>query len=242
MAINLLQIKNLHVKTHDKKILNGIDLKVKKGELHAIMGPNGSGKSTLAFSVMGHPNYKIIKGEVIFKGKKLNNLSPDKRAKLGMFLGFQHPLPLEGIDMFNLMQAGYQAQNKKQNFIELKNQISKIFKKLNLGEKLEERSLNQDFSGGEKKKAELAQLELIRPKLAILDEIDTGLDINALKLVAKNIAKMRADMGIILITHYNRILKHLKPDFVHVMIEGRIVQSGDYKLAEEIEQKGYGKF
>jgi len=239
MSKNLLQIKNLHVWVEDKKVLNGVNLKVKKGELHAIMGPNGSGKSTLAFSVLGHPGYRVTRGEISFQGKRINSLSTDKRAQLGIFLGFQHPLSLEGVTMSNLVQASLNAIKIPFNIIDLYKNVADGFQDVGLDRSFSERSLNQDFSGGEKKKTELLQLKLLQPRLAILDEIDTGLDVGALKRVAGELQKMRDKMGIVLITHYQRILKHLKPDFVHVIIDGRIVKSGDYKLAQDIESRGY---
>ncbi|MEK7567193.1 MAG: Fe-S cluster assembly ATPase SufC [Patescibacteria group bacterium] len=232
----LLEVKNLSSSVEGKPILGGINLVVNKGEAHVIMGPNGSGKSTLALCVMGHPSHKIEEGEIFFENKKLNSLKPDERAKLGIFLGFQNPLALEGVSFFSLMQSARNAPD----IFELRKNISEKFLKLGLADDFIMRGVNDGASGGERKKLELAQMQMLEPKLAIFDEIDTGLDVDALKKIGEEIADLKnKGTAVILITHYQRILNYVRPDKVHIMMAGRIVKSGGTDLAEKINESGY---
>jgi len=246
-----LVINNLHAKSDDEEILKGLNLKIKPGEIHAIMGPNGSGKSTLCNAVMGHPNVKITKGEVLLNKKDLLKLSPDKRAAEGLFLGFQYPREVAGVTFGNFMRIAVNTVNKAQNKeykpvgpAEYYPLFQKEIENMKMHKKFAGRCLNEGFSGGEKKRAEIVQMILLKPAIAMLDEIDSGLDIDGLKLVASGIKKAHQEngTGILLITHYARILKFIKPDFVHVMSDGKIVESGDYRLANQLEKKGYSKF
>ena len=244
-----LEIKELHVNVEGKEILKGIDLKVKSGEIHALMGPNGSGKSTLAHVLMGHPKYKVTSGKITFNGTDILALSPDKRAKLGLFLGFQYPAEISGVSLTNFLRTAHNSLYKKEDgdvgqavlsIFDFKKQIKEELKKLNFDEIFADRYLNEGFSGGEKKRTEILQLAVLKPKLAILDETDSGLDIDALKIVSEGINKIfNEEMGILLITHYNRILNYIKPHFVHVMMDGKIVASGGEELADKLEEKGY---
>lgn len=235
-----LKIEDLHVNVNKKEVLKGINLEVNINEVHAIMGPNGSGKSSLALSLLGHPSYFIKKGRITLDGNDITNLKPNERAKLGLFLGFQYPLEIPGLSLFTFLKSCYENLKGKVGFFEFKKIAESKLKLLKLDEEFLERSLNDGFSGGEKKKCEILQLCILEPKYAILDETDSGLDIDSLKLVAKTIKEVfNSKIGLILITHYQRILKYVRPDFVHIMIDGRIVKSGNYKIAEEIEEVGY---
>jgi len=232
----LLEIKNLSSSVESKQILDGVDMVVNEGEAHVIMGPNGSGKSTLALCVMGHPAHKIKNGDIFFAGQKLNNLKTDERSRLGIFLGFQNPLALEGVSLFSLMQA---AKNAPDVF-KLREEISANVSRLGLSDEFVMRGVNDGASGGERKKLELAQAQMLKPKLAIFDEIDTGLDVDALKKIGEEIELMRKQkIAVVLITHYQRILKYIKPDKVHIMMDGRIAKSGSADLAERIGESGY---
>lgn len=251
--MDILEIKNLHAKTLDQsqKILKGINLKIKSGEIHAIMGPNGSGKSTLCKILMGHPKYKITRGEITFNGKNIKKLSTSERANLGLFLGFQHPLEIPGVSLGNFLRLS-KNENAKANDKNTKNitpiEFIKILKQkaknLKMDEKFISRYVNEGFSGGEKKRAEIMQMAILEPKIALLDEIDSGLDIDALKIVAKNINLIfkKNSPGILIITHYQRILNYITPDHVHIMKDGEIIKSGNKKLAEELEKTGYEKY
>jgi Fe-S cluster assembly ATP-binding protein len=242
----LLSIKNLKVSVEKKIILDDISLDIFQGQIHAIMGPNGSGKSTLANTLMGHPKYKIESGKIIFAGEDVSEFSADKRARLGLFLAMQNPYEIEGVVFKDFLRQSYNAIYKGTD----KELDLKGFKKL-LTEKMEllkikpefvERFLNVGFSGGEKKRAEVLQLAVLQPKLAILDEIDSGLDVDALKIVCDGLNQIKTDskeISFLIITHYPRILHYLNPDFVHVMQHGNIVKSGDIKVAQEIEKNGY---
>lgn len=224
-------------------------MEVKNGETHVIMGPNGSGKSTLAMCVMGHPSHKVEGGEIFFEGKKLNGLKPDERARLGIFLGFQNPLALEGVSFFSLMQAAltdvrrpysHGRRTSVPNVFELRDEIAGKFSKIGISDDFIMRAVNDGASGGERKKLELAQAKMLEPKLAIFDEIDTGLDVDALKKIGEEIGLMRKNKtAVILITHYQRILRYVKPDKVHIMMDGKIVKSGGADLAEKIGESGY---
>ena len=249
-----LKITNLHAGTLDgKEILHGASLCVKQGEIHAIMGPNGGGKSTLAQVLMGHPGYKITQGKIEVNGVDITNLSPDKRAKAGLFLGFQYPVEVAGVNFASFLRMAINEQRelriknnelreKKMSPIAFRNLLTDQAKKLAFSNDLSERSLNEGFSGGEKKKAEVLQLALLNPDFAVLDEPDSGLDVDALKYIARTISSLSSSLGLVLITHYQRILHYIKPDFVHIMIKGKLVKSGKAILAKEIEEKGYEKY
>jgi Fe-S cluster assembly ATP-binding protein len=240
---NFLVIDNLFAETIDgKEILKGINLKIKQGEKHVVMGPNGGGKSTLALVLMGHPGYIITKGKILINGKNITKLSTDKRAKLGLFLGFQYPVEVPGVNFSNFLRLAVNEERKKKDQlspIAFRNTLLEKAKELSITEELPKRMLNEGFSGGEKKKAEVLQLSLLKPKFAVLDEPDSGLDVDALKYISKTINSLDFPLGLILITHYQRILHYIKPDFVHILLKGRIVKSGDAKLAHRIEKTGY---
>lgn len=240
----LLSIKNLYVSINDKKVLNGINLDIASGQIHAIMGPNGSGKSSLALTLMGHPKYKIQKGQVLFEGKDITNLPVDQRAKMGMFLSLQHPYEIEGVTLRDFLRQSYNAiyDDKHLSTKEFNELLNKKMQDLKIKESFVSRYLNVGFSGGEKKLAETLQIAVLNPSFIILDEIDSGLDIDALQNVCKCINKLKElnpQMSILVITHYQRILKFLIPDFVHVMQNGKIVKFGSKELATEIERCGY---
>lgn len=241
----LLNIKDLHVSINDKEILKGFNLGVNKGEVHAIMGPNGTGKSTLAAAITGREGYDITQGSIEFKGKDIEDLSPAERANEGIFLSFQYPVEIPGVSMTNFMRTSINAQREYQgkDSIPAGEFLKKMEEKKNLVEihsKLTNRSVNEGFSGGEKKKNEIFQMAMLEPLLAILDETDSGLDIDALKVVAKGVNALRSDdNGFVIITHYQRLLDYIEPDFVHVMWDGRIVKSGGKGLALELEEIGY---
>lgn len=243
MANSLLQIKSLKVQVDGKEILKGVDLDIKSGEIHALMGPNGSGKSTLAQVLAGHPKYSVTAGEALFEGKDLLELSPNERAKAGLFLAFQYPTGIPGVTLSNLLRQAYNnLKNEKLTPIRFKRHIADKLDMLKFDENILDRAVNDGLSGGEKKKAEILQMSVLEPKLAILDETDSGLDVDALRIVAegvKTIHKEKNNMGILIITHYQRILQHIQPDQVHVMVAGKIVKSGDHKLAKELEKSGY---
>ena len=242
----LLEIKNLHVSVDDDiKILNGINLTIKLGEIHVIMGPNGSGKSTLANVLSGRPGYNIDKGEIIFKGEDITSQDPEIRARNGMFLAFQYPMELPGVRTWQFLKSSVDAIRLHNELPELKiKEFDKLLEEkkeiVEMNSELLKRSVNEGFSGGEKKRNEILQLSLLNPSLAILDETDSGLDIDALKVVSKGIDSFANNKNsVLLVTHYQRILNYVKPDFVHVMMDGNIVTSGDKSLALELEQKGY---
>ena len=241
----MLEIKNLHVSVNNNKILKGLNLSVNKGEIHAIMGPNGSGKSTLASVIAGKKEYKVNKGSIIYSNKKLLELSADERAKQGIFLAFQYPIEIPGISTTNFIKTAVnkirESKGKKPldavSFLKVMKEKMKIVK---INQTLLSRSINEGFSGGEKKRNEIFQMAMLDPKLAILDETDSGLDIDALKIVAKGVNKLKSkDNATIIITHYQRLLNYIIPDYVHVLIDGKIVKSGDKNLAQELEKKGY---
>jgi len=236
-----LEIKNLHVEIEGKEILKGINLKLEKGKIHVLMGPNGSGKSTLANVLMGNPKYKVINGEIIFNDKDIIDLAPSERAKLGIFLSFQYPQEIEGVTISNFLRTALNSNNENKisimDFKELINEKSKLLK---LNENFSQRYLNDGFSGGEKKKSEMLQLLTLNPTLAILDETDSGLDIDALRAVANGINKfMSEDKFVLIITHYKRILELIKPNKVSIMLDGKIVEEGDGKLVDKLESEGY---
>ena len=241
----MLKIENLHASIGDKEILKGISLTVNKGEIHAIMGPNGSGKSTLSSVLVGNPNYEVTGGSVTFEGEDLLELESEERAHQGLFMSFQYPVEIPGVSMVNFMRAALNERRKAQGldpipapeFLKLMKQKREL---VELDSKLASRSVNEGFSGGEKKRNEIFQMAMLEPKLAILDETDSGLDIDALRIVAKGVNELRSpENATIVITHYQRLLDYIKPDFVHVLYKGRIVRSGGPELALELEQRGY---
>ena len=243
--MDMLQIRNLHAAIADKEILKGIDLEIKKGEIHAIMGPNGSGKSTLSSVLVGNPNYEVTEGSVLFEGQDLLELEPEERAHLGLFMSFQYPVEIPGVSMVNFMRAALNEKRKAQGldpipaaeFLKLMKQKREL---VELDNKLASRSVNEGFSGGEKKRNEIFQMAMLEPKLAILDETDSGLDIDALRIVAKGVNELRSpENATIVSTHYQRLLDYIRPDYVHVLYKGRIVRSGGPELALELEEKGY---
>ncbi|MCS7244578.1 MAG: Fe-S cluster assembly ATPase SufC [candidate division WOR-3 bacterium] len=243
-----LIVKNLRVKIEENEILKGVSFEVKRGEIHAIMGPNGSGKSTLAYAIMGHPKYQVIEGEVIYKDKNILELSPDERAKLGIFLAFQHPLEIDGVRLSTFLWQSYAKRfentDKKPNVMEFRKELKNALVSAGMKEEMIDRFLNVGFSGGEKKRTEIVQMSVLKPEIAILDEIDSGLDIDAVKIVSENVNRLvkENNMGVIIITHYQRILNYIKPDYVYVIIDGKIVDKGDYKLAQELESEGYLRY
>jgi Fe-S cluster assembly ATP-binding protein len=241
--MSVLEIKDLHVAIDDKEILKGVNLEMKTGEIHAIMGPNGTGKSTLSAAIMGNPNYEVTKGEILFDGKNILDLEVDERARLGLFLAMQYPSEIPGISNAEFMRAAINARRGEDEKISVMQFLKKLDKKmelLNMPEEMAERYLNEGFSGGEKKRNEILQLLMIEPTFAILDEIDSGLDIDALKVVAKGINEMRGEeFGALIITHYQRLLNYIVPDVVHIMMDGRVVLTGDAELAKRLEAEGY---
>lgn len=241
MKKNLLTIENLHAKVEDKEILKGLDLTINKGEIHVIMGPNGAGKSTLANTLMNHPKYKITEGSMMFEGEEINELPPDERAKRGIFLSFQYPEEIAGITVENFLRGAKNAiAGSPIRLMDFRKDLKEKMELLQMKPEYAQRYLNVGFSGGEKKKNEILQMAILKPKLAILDETDSGLDVDAVKIVAEGVKLLsNGENSIIIITHHNKILEYLKPDFVHVLVDGKIVKSGDYSLAEDIEKNGY---
>ena len=237
----LLDIKGLTVAVEGKQILNGLDLQVAQGEVHAIMGPNGSGKSTLANSLMGHPRYQVTGGEVRFLGEDILPLSTDERARRGIFLAFQYPTSIPGVTMVNFLRQAMKAVRGQDVPVrEFREKLLSTMKMLKVDEQFARRYVNEGFSGGEKKRAEVLQMGILEPKLAILDETDSGLDIDALRTVAEGVnALMRPELGVVLITHYQRLLNYIKPQFVHILYQGRMIESGGPELALELEKSGY---
>jgi Fe-S cluster assembly ATP-binding protein len=238
-----LTIKNLHVEIAEKEIVRGLSLSVPRGEVHAIMGPNGSGKSTLAKVLAGHPDYHVKKGEVLMDGENILALEPDERARKGLFLAFQYPSEIPGVTIANFLRAAVQARLPEGEELEATEYYAKLYEKMELlgmDRSFTSRSVNEGFSGGEKKRTEILQLAMLEPTYAILDETDSGLDIDALKIVAHGVNSLRGpNVGILLITHYQRLLNYIVPDHVHVMVAGRIVRSGRKELALELEERGY---
>ncbi|MEG0078362.1 Fe-S cluster assembly ATPase SufC, partial [Enterococcus sp.] len=234
-----LEIKNLHVAIEDKEILKGVNLTLNTGEIHAIMGPNGTGKSTLSAAIMGNPNYEVTQGEILLDGKNLLEIEVDERARAGLFLAMQYPSEIPGITNAEFMRAAINAKREEDNKISVMEFLKKLDKKmelLNMPEEMAERYLNEGFSGGEKKRNEILQLLMLEPTFAILDEIDSGLDIDALKVVAKGVNEMRNDdFGALIITHYQRLLNYITPDVVHIMMDGRVVLTGNADLAKRLE-------
>ena len=241
----MLEIKNLHAKVEEKDILKGINLEIKPGEIHAIMGPNGSGKSTLASVITGKEEYEMTNGQIIFENENLEDVSPEERAHKGIFMSFQYPIEIPGVTTTNFIKTAINETRKAQGEKEMsaKDMLQKLREKcdlLDIDQKFLSRSINDGFSGGEKKRNEIFQMAMLEPKLAILDETDSGLDIDALKIVANGVNKLKSkDNAVLVITHYQRLLDHIVPDFVHVLFDGKIVKSGGKELAFELEEKGY---
>ncbi|GIK09563.1 MAG: ABC transporter ATP-binding protein [Anaerolineaceae bacterium] len=242
-----LEIRNLHVSIEDKEILKGVSLVVRQGEVHAIMGPNGTGKSTLAYTLMGHPNYAVTEGEVIFKGQNLLELEPDERSRAGIFLAFQYPVAIPGVTVANFLRSALNARRRAANpedkgmpIHEFRKILKERMDMLKMDHSFAGRYLNDGFSGGEKKRAEILQMATLKPEIAILDETDSGLDIDALRVVSEGVNALSGpELGVLVITHYQRLLNYIKPQFVHVMMGGRIVESGGPDLALHLEEHGY---
>jgi Fe-S cluster assembly ATP-binding protein len=242
-----LVIKNLHVSIESKEILKGVDLTVKQGEIHAIMGPNGTGKSTLAYTLMGHPSYTVTEGEIWFRGRNLLDLEPDERSREGIFLAFQYPVAIPGVTVANFLRTAINSRRRAQNpedkgiaIPEFRKMLKEKMELLKMDSAFAGRYLNDGFSGGEKKRAEILQLATLKPEIAILDETDSGLDIDALRIVSEGVNALSGpDLGVLVITHYQRLLNYIKPQFVHVMMSGRIVESGGPELALHLEEHGY---
>lgn len=242
-----LEIRNLHVSVEDKPILKGVDLLVKQGEIHALMGPNGTGKSTLAYTIMGHPNYTVTAGQIIFKGEDILEMEPDARARLGLFLAFQYPVAIPGVSVANFLRTAINARRRAVNpedkgipIPEFRKLLKAKMDMLQMPHDFAGRYLNEGFSGGEKKRAEILQLATLEPEIAVMDETDSGLDIDALRIVASGVDALAGpQLGVLIITHYQRILNYIKPQHVHIMLGGRIVESGGADLALHLEEHGY---
>ncbi len=241
--MSVIEIKDLHVAIGDKPIVKGLSLTIKQGEVHAIMGPNGTGKSTFSKAIAGHPDYTITQGDVLIDGQSILALEPDERARAGIFLAFQYPCEIPGVSIANFIRAAMQARLKDGEELDATGYYKQLYAQmdsLKIDRKFTSRAVNDGFSGGEKKRCEILQMAMLKPRFAFMDETDSGLDIDALRIVSEGIEHMRGpDLGILLITHYQRLLNHIVPDFVHVMYDGRIVKSGDKSLALELEAKGY---
>ena len=245
----MLHIKNLQVTAEGKEILKGIDLHVKAGEVHAIMGPNGSGKSTLARVIAGHPEYEVTGGEIRYEGRDLLEMAPDERAREGVFMAFQYPVEIAGVNNAYFLKAAENARRKhlgqpELDAMEFMQLIAEKSKLLEINQSMLQRAVNEGFSGGEKKRNEIFQMALLEPKLAVLDETDSGLDIDALKIVAEGVNRFREreGKGVLLITHYTRILRYIEPDYVHVFVDGKVAESGGKELADALEAEGYDKY
>jgi len=242
-----LAIRNLHVSVDGKEILKGVNLTIHPGEVHALMGPNGTGKSTLAYTLMGHPGYSVTEGEVCFKGQNLLEMEPDQRSRMGIFLAFQYPVAIPGVSVANFLRTAVNARRKAINpedkgipIPEFRKQLKERMEMLKMDPAFAGRYLNEGFSGGEKKRAEVLQMAALKPEIAILDETDSGLDIDALRIVSESINALRGpELGVLVITHYQRILNYIKPDYVHILMDGRVVETGGPDLAQRLEERGY---
>ena len=239
-----LVIEDLHVDVEDKQILRGVDLTVEAGRVHALMGPNGSGKSTLAYALAGHPRYRVTGGKVTFKGEDVLDMTPDERARAGMFLAMQYPVEVPGVSVTNFLRTAMNAVRGEDIPVrEFAKDLREQMRLLDMDPRFAERNLNEGFSGGEKKRHEILQMALLRPELAILDETDSGLDVDALRVVAEGVNRLRGpQLGVLLITHYTRILRYISPDVVHVMVGGRVVETGGPELADQLEAGGYERW
>lgn len=242
-----LIIKNLHVNIEEREILKGVDLTVKRGETHAIMGPNGTGKSTLAYTLMGHPSYTVTQGQILFNGQNIIDLGADERSRLGLFLAFQYPVAIPGVTVANFLRSAINSRRRLANsedkgipILEFRKMLKEKMELLKMDSAFAGRYLNDGFSGGEKKRAEILQMATLKPEIAILDETDSGLDIDALRIVAEGVNALSGEeLGVLVITHYQRLLNYIKPQFVHIMLGGRIVESGGPDLALHLEENGY---
>jgi Fe-S cluster assembly ATP-binding protein len=237
-----LEIHNLHVRIEEREILKGVDLTIDRGEVHALMGPNGSGKSTLANTLLGHPAYEVTEGSIRFKGQELSEAEPHERAKAGLFLAFQYPVAIPGVSVANFLRMAINAKREEPIQVkEFRTQLQHAIELLDVDKAFTSRHLNDGFSGGEKKRAEILQMAMLQPDVAILDETDSGLDIDALRTVAEGVEKLHSEQGLgaLIITHYQRILHYIKPQFVHVMLDGRIALEGGVELVERLEREGY---
>ena len=237
-----LEIRNLHVRIEEREILRGVDLTVRQGELHALMGPNGSGKSTLANTIMGHPGYEVTDGEILFNGENIVEMAPHERARLGLFLAFQYPVAIPGVSVANFLRLAINAQRETPIAMkEFGQLLGSAVDLLDVERSFTSRHLNDGFSGGEKKRAEVLQMAVLQPQIAVLDETDSGLDIDALRTVAEGVAKLHAQQGLgaLIITHYQRILHYVRPEFVHILMDGRIVMEGGNELVDRLEREGY---
>ena len=241
MSAPLFEIDDLYISVSDTEIVRGLSLTIEAGEVHAIMGPNGSGKSTLANTILGHPRYTVTSGDVRFHGEPILGQRPDERARSGLFLAMQYPTDVPGVSMINFLRRAMSARRGEEIPVrEYRKELNRVLAQLQMDESFVRRYVNDGFSGGEKKRAEILQLGLLQPEFAVMDETDSGLDIDALRIVAEGINEFRSDAnGILLITHYQRLLNYVRPDFVHVLADGRIVQSGGFELAEQLEAEGY---
>jgi len=236
-----LEIKNLHVRIEEREILHGVDLTVEKGQTHALMGPNGSGKSTLANTIMGNPNYEVTDGQIVFNGDDITEADPDERARAGLFMAFQYPATIPGVSVANFLRLAVNARRDEPMKVK---DFGKFMREnvdmLKIDPSFVSRYLNEGFSGGEKKRAEILQMAMLKPEIAVLDETDSGLDIDALRVVADGVNALTGpDLGSLIITHYTRILNYVRPQFVHIMLDGRVVREGGPELADELEEKGY---
>ncbi|MDP2717249.1 MAG: Fe-S cluster assembly ATPase SufC [Candidatus Micrarchaeota archaeon] len=240
---HVLEVRNLHAGVDGKKVLRGVNLSVKSGEVHALMGPNGSGKSTLSAVIMGHPKDAVTKGDIRLDGKSILEMTPEARAKAGLFLAFQYPMEVPGVSVANFLRSAYNEKFEPMPVFQFSGFLKEKMISLGMDDRFAERYLNDGFSGGEKKRCEILQMAVLKPSIAVMDETDSGLDVDALKTVAQGAAALvkNEDMGVLLITHYPRILHHLKPDFVHVFKNGKIVKQGGFDLALELEKTGYGE-
>ena len=240
--MNKLEIKDLHVSIGDKEIIKGFNLTVKEGEIHAIMGPNGSGKSTLSYAIMGHPRYAITEGQILLNGQDITGLKADERAKLGLFLCFQYPMEVQGVQMANFLRLASNSVGANESIPEFRKRLNESMGLLKVDQSFSTRYVNDGFSGGEKKRGEILQMSVLRPKFAILDEADSGLDIDALKIVADGVnnSMNNTQLGVLIITHYQRILNFIKPHHVHIVVNGKIVKSGGPEIVDRLEDEGYG--
>jgi Fe-S cluster assembly ATP-binding protein len=235
-----LEIEDLHARVEGKEILRGVTLRVGPGEVHALMGPNGSGKSTLANTLAGHPRYEVTAGQARLGGQDLLSMSPDERARAGLFLAFQYPVEVPGVTVANFLHAALKARGKEMPFVQFRRKLLEKLALLEWDEQVARRYLNEGFSGGERKRNEILQMAMLEPKIAIMDETDSGLDVDSIKIVSNGVNSLRGpELGILVITHYERILRYIRPDFVHVMYDGRIVASGGPELVDRIEREGY---
>lgn len=245
----ILQVKNLHVSVETdqgtKEILKGVDLTIRSGEIHAVMGPNGSGKSTLAYSIAGHPKYQVTDGEILLDGENVLEMSVDERARAGLFLAMQYPVEIPGVSVSNFLRTAKTAITGEAPALRTWiKEVRETMESLKMDPAFSERNVNEGFSGGEKKRHEILQMELLKPRFAVLDETDSGLDVDALKIVSEGVNRAHSanDLGVLLITHYTRILKYIKPDFVHVFVDGKVAEQGGAELADRLEAEGYDRY